>query len=64
MDNYNLLWLLCILMTANVIAAITLLVQEHRRRYAPKKWVYEPGDYPYDWEYQKFVDLVNEQEAA
>lgn len=49
-----------VMMMSNLIAAIALLVQEHRRNYWTQKWRYEPGNYPYDWEYEKFVDLVNE----
>jgi hypothetical protein len=64
MSNYDLLWLVCILMTINVIAAIGLIVQEHRRKYAPKEFIYEQNGYPYDWKYQEAVDILNDQNRA
>lgn len=59
MNDIEIVTLAVLMMILNLIAAIALLVQEHRRKYAPERWMYIPQDKPYDWEYEKFVDMVN-----
>lgn len=59
MTDMELIVIAVVMMFLNLIAAISLLVQEHRRRYLPERWIYIPQDKPYDWEYEKFVDMVN-----
>jgi hypothetical protein len=59
MNDMSIILFASIMMLVNVVLAIALLVQEHNRRYKPQRWIYIPQDKPYDWEYEKFVDMVN-----
>lgn len=58
--------ILCIgvIMACNTLAAVLLLVQEHRRKYWKETIRYEQGNYPYDWKLQEAVDILNETNRA
>lgn len=65
MSNDMLLILfIAVIMACNSLAAVLLLVQEHRRKYWNQKLRYEQGDYPYDWRLQEAVDILNETNQA
>lgn len=53
-----------VIMACNTLAAVLLLVQEHRRKYWNQKLRYEQGSYPYDWKLQEAVDILNETNRA
>ena len=53
-----------VIMACNTLAAVLLLVQEHRRKYWKETIRYEQGDYPYDWKLQEAVDILNETNRA
>ena len=59
MSSMSLVFFLASIMILNIILAIMILVTDYRNKYKPHYWVYLPQDKPYDWEYEKFVDMVN-----
>jgi len=63
-DDMILIFLIMTIMAFNLLAAVLLLVQEHRRKYWNQTIHYEQGDYPYDWKLQEAVDILNETNKA
>jgi len=63
-DNIILILSMTVIMACNTLAAVLLLVQEHRRKYWKETIRYEQGNYPYDWKLQEAVDILNETNQA